>query len=60
MIFLNLLRTTQLQVKCILSKDVPTHEKYDPNNLFMTKPQEYIECPRIYYIHDLHIKIIQL
>ena len=33
MIFYKPLRTTQIQVKCILSNDMSTHEKYDPNNL---------------------------
>ena len=30
--FQKLLRTTEIQVKCILSKDMLTYEKYDPNN----------------------------
>ena len=33
MIFYKPLRTIQIQVKCILSNDMSTHEKYDPNNL---------------------------
>ena len=26
-------KTTQIQVKCILSKNMPTNEKYDPNTV---------------------------
>ena len=51
MIFLTHLRSTQLQVKCILSKDMPTHKKYDPN-IFETKFEPSInktfKCHEVY------------
>ena len=59
MIILNLFRFTQIQVKCVLSKDMPITYKYVPYTLpfwqSVTKPQEYIECSRIHSTQDYRI-----
>ena len=59
MIILNLLKFTQIQEKCVLSNDMPITWKYVINNLplwqSITKPQEYIECPKIHSTQNYKI-----
>ena len=57
MIILNLLEFTQINTSkvCFVIR-YANYIKYEPNNLplwqSVTKPQEYIECPRIHSTQD--------